>query len=199
MDIPIILIAYKISNILKNLFSKCLDISIIYLAYKKDQHILVWRCQDILAEGYQEILDQKITQEIFKNTFSALATFHEYFSMRNCLEILFYGILKLITAWLTQFCVTIHPNLFIFDLAYTSCRNPFLCINWKSCWNLSRVPTFYHFHYFSSTKSGSISFFSSSNMHQSHHNVGYHEQVTTILSHIFSILYRSGTKCNAEG
>ena len=155
--------------------------------------------QDILVWGYQEILDQKITQEIFKNTFSALATFHEYFSMRNCLEILFYGILKLITAWLTQFCVTIHPNLFIFDLAYTSCRNPFLCINWKSCWNLSRVPTFYHFHYFSSTKSGSISFFSSSNMHQSHHNVGCREQVTTILSHIFSILHRSGTKCNAEG
>ena len=181
------------------MFSKCIDISIIYLAYKKDQHILVWRCQDILVWGYQEILDQKIIPEIFRNTFSALATFHEYFSMRNCLEILFYGILKLITAWLTQFCVTIHANLFIFDLAYTSCRNPFLCINWKSCWNLSRVPTFYHFHYFSSPKSGSISFFSSSNMHQSHHNVGCREQVTTILSHIFSVLYRSGTKCNDEG
>ena len=174
-------------------YISCLQEGLTYFGLKVSGHSGLRVSGDFGPKNYTRNI-----QKYFLS-FSNFSWIFFYAKLSRNTEILFYGILKLITAWLTQFCVSIHPNLFIFDLAYTCCRNPFLCINWKSCWNLSRVPTFDHFHYFSSTKSGSISFFSSSNMHQSHHNVGYREQVTTILSHIFSILYRSGTKCNAEG
>ena len=39
--------------------------------------------------------------------------------------------LKLLTTWLTLFCVSAHPSLFIFDLVYTTRNTLWLNLNYK--------------------------------------------------------------------
>ena len=41
----------------------------------------------------------------------------------------FYVLAKLITTWVTQFCVVSHPSLFVSDLVYTIRFNPILWLN----------------------------------------------------------------------
>ena len=57
-----------------------------------------------LFELYQLFINTFLCQTVPKSTFHILP--------------------KLLSTWLTQFCVTTHPNLVISDLAYTNFTNP---------------------------------------------------------------------------
>ena len=52
-----------------------------------------------------------------------------------------YIVPKLLTIWLTQFCVIIHPKLFISNLAYTTCTNPFYYWIWTKKYMIKWVNT----------------------------------------------------------
>lgn len=41
----------------------------------------------------------------------------------------FYMLLKLLNTWLTQFCIIIQPNLFIYNLAYTTRTEPVFLVH----------------------------------------------------------------------
>ena len=99
-------------------YAKMSHISIIHIAYKKN-----WHCGHfglgIMGHFRPKILEKKST--IFSDIF--------WITVPTFPKSLFNTLLKLLTAWLTQFYVITQFNLFTSDLAYITCTNIILWSN----------------------------------------------------------------------
>ena len=101
---------------------KCSNVPIMYIAYRKNRHIFVRKCQQFFGSIIQE------KSAIFSKIFKSCQIFM-YFLFQIMSKTSFSILPKLLTTWLTKFYVITHSNLFISDLVYTNCTNPILWLN----------------------------------------------------------------------